>query len=69
MGERLRIAREEEGITRAQLARESGVSDKTLERAEKDGGKVKNTTRYRIVNALNRRGDRLREYDVQELFD
>jgi transcriptional regulator with XRE-family HTH domain len=65
MAGKLREAREKEGLTRAQLARESGVSEKTLQRAEEDGRKVKGTTRYKIINALNRRKDRLRKYDVK----
>src|SRR6476469_3470718 len=67
MGEKLRKAREREGLTLVQLAREAEISEKTLRRAEKNGERVKDTTRYKIINALNRREHRLKEYDTDLL--
>lgn len=63
----LRQAREREGLTRMDLARIAGLAEKTLQRAEA-GEEVSVVTQNRIINALNRRTERLRDYDVADLF-
>ena len=67
MPKRLRQVRESEGLSRPELARAAGLSDKTLQRAE-NGNAVSGVTRHKIVNALNRRTERLQKYDVSDLF-
>jgi transcriptional regulator with XRE-family HTH domain len=63
----LREIREREGISRAALARATGLSEKTLQRAEA-GELVSSVTQHRILNAFNKNSDRLRDYDLAELF-
>ena len=64
---RLREIREKEGLSRAELARLAHLSDKTLLRAE-SGGQISKPSQNAIVNALNRRDERLREYTVGRVF-
>jgi transcriptional regulator with XRE-family HTH domain len=64
---RLREAREREGLSRAALARSAGLNDKTLQRAEA-GDPVSSVTLNRIVKALNRLPDALEKYTIERLF-
>ena len=60
----------EEGIYRANLAREAEISEKTIERVEAGIG-VRLTTLYRILNALNvlRNKNRNRsDYTFKQVF-
>ena len=63
----LRLAREQEGMSRAALARECGMAEKTLKRAE-DGEGVSAVTRHKIVKGFNRLPDRLDSYTHDMLF-
>jgi DNA-binding XRE family transcriptional regulator len=67
MATKLRQAREQEGLSRPELAREAEVADKTLQRAEA-GEKLAPRTRHKILNGFNRRPTRLRTYEMKDLF-
>lgn len=64
----LRELRTVEGIKRSNLARESGLSDKTIMRVE-TGEQSTPVTLHGILNALNSlRRKRGREYSFKEVF-
>ena len=64
----LRRIRESEGVQRAELARLSGVSERTLRRVEA-GILVSAVMQNRIVNALNRLPNRHRDYATDDLYE
>jgi transcriptional regulator with XRE-family HTH domain len=67
MPSKLRQVREREGLSRAELAQLSDLSERTIQRGE-NGANITNLTKNRILNALNRRPERLREYEFDDLF-
>lgn len=67
MASRLRNAREAEGVSRAELARRSGVSERTLQRAEA-GDDLSTVTKHKIIKAFNKLPDGLRVYTISDLF-
>lgn len=65
---KLEQMRTEEGIKRAMLARQAGVSDKTISRVEA-GEPSTPETLYRLLNALNSlRRRRQADYSFKEVF-
>lgn len=68
MSVKLRQVREREGLSRAELGRISGVSERTIQRAEA-GSLTMPTIRYKLLNALKRRSERLQTYALDDLFD
>lgn len=66
----LRDVRESEGISRAALAREARLSDRTLKRIEdeEDGYAPTPVTMNKLCNALNRRDERTRDYKLSDVF-
>jgi DNA-binding XRE family transcriptional regulator len=66
----LRDVREGEGLSRAALAREAHLSDRTLKRIEdeEDGYTPTPVTMNKLCNALNRRQERTRDYKVSDVF-
>lgn len=68
MSNKLRHIREREGLSRAELSRLADVSERTLQRGE-NGQIVTGITKSRILNALNRREGRLKDYEMSDLFD
>jgi transcriptional regulator with XRE-family HTH domain len=68
MSTNLRTVREQEGLSRAALARAAGVSEKTLQRLEL-GKNASTVTKAKVVKALNRLPDRLQTYTSAGLFD
>jgi DNA-binding XRE family transcriptional regulator len=67
MQTKLRQVREREGLSRPALSRLASVSEKTIQRAEA-GDDVMSITKHKLVNALNRREERLQDYEVEEVF-
>jgi transcriptional regulator with XRE-family HTH domain len=70
MSNKLREVREGEGLSRAALAREARLSDRTLKRIE-DGEKGYNptpVTMNKLRNALNRIPMASRKYDLSDIF-
>lgn len=66
----LRQLREEEGLSRASLARAAGLSDRTVKRIEDEDGYLPTTvTKHKIRNGLNRTASSGREYELDDLFD
>ncbi len=67
---RLRDVREREGLSRAALAREARLNERTLKRIEdeEDGYAPTPVTMNKLCNALNRRQDRVREYSLNDIF-
>jgi transcriptional regulator with XRE-family HTH domain len=63
----LQRLRQSEGLSRAQLAREAGVSDRTIKRGE-DGAKLRTETRYRIVRGLNSLSEHEPPYEIDDVF-
>jgi DNA-binding transcriptional regulator YiaG len=66
-GSRIREIREGEGWSRAAHARAAGVSERTIKRAE-DGASVSSPIQHRLLNALNKKPDRLQDYSMADLF-
>lgn len=64
---RVQEVRESEGLSRAALARSAGMADRTLQRME-SGAQVAEATKGKLVKALNRLPDKLRDYTVDYLF-
>ena len=64
---RLRGVREQEGVTRAELARLAGISVRTVQRAE-EGQAISLVTKSRILKALNRVQDRAMDYALDYIF-
>lgn len=65
---RLRKIREAEGLTRSDLARRAQVSERTLQRIENEESEPSPVTMNRIVKALNRTPNKLKEYQVNSVF-
>ena len=63
----LRHIRQSEGLTCAELARASGVADRTVKRAE-DGESVRPETRYKILRGLNSLSKHDPPYELQDVF-
>jgi DNA-binding transcriptional regulator YiaG len=63
----VREVREKEGWSRAAHARAAGVSDRTIKRAE-EGARVSSPIQHRLLNALNKKPDRLQDYVMRDLF-
>ncbi len=51
---RVKEIRVELGLTRVELARLAGLSDKTLDRVERGASSLRETTYRKIFNALNK---------------
>jgi transcriptional regulator with XRE-family HTH domain len=66
----LRKVREGEGLSRAALAREARLSDRTLKRIEdsEKGYEPTPVTMNKLRNALNRLPDVDRTYELEEIF-
>jgi transcriptional regulator with XRE-family HTH domain len=66
----LRDVREGEGLSRAALAREARLNERTLKRIEdeEDGHTPTPATMNKLCNALNRRQERIREYQLSDVF-
>lgn len=70
MPSNLRKVREGEGLSRAALAREARLNERTLKRIEddEDGYTPTRVTMNKLRNALNRIPTCTREYDLADLF-
>lgn len=70
MTSNLRRVREGEGLSRAALAREARLSERTLKRIEdgEQGYEPTPVTMNKLRNALNRRPDAGRKYELIDLF-
>jgi DNA-binding XRE family transcriptional regulator len=66
----LRDVRESEGLSRAALARVAGLNERTLKRIEDedDGYTPTAVTMNKLCNALNRRQERIRDYQLSDVF-
>lgn len=64
---RVREVRESEGLSRAALALQAGLADRTLKRLE-SGAPVAGATKGKVLKALNRLPDRLRNYKAEDVF-
>ncbi|HWX45084.1 MAG TPA: helix-turn-helix transcriptional regulator [Solirubrobacteraceae bacterium] len=66
----LRQLREREGLSRAALAREARLNERTLKRIEdgEDGYSPTRVTMNKLRNALNRNPTRSRDYELADLF-
>lgn len=65
---RLREIREEQGLSRAELSRLSGVSVTTIREIEiyiREGSKA---TKYKLVNGLNSNPKKTRGFTFEEIF-
>ena len=60
--------RTNEGLKITELARLSGVSDKTIRDLEKDKITSTQVTRRKIVNGLNRNPDKSKTWKYEEIF-
>ena len=66
---KLQPIREAEGLNRTQLAILADVSTRTIARIERREGNVTEVMKHKILNALNRRENRLREDSYEDLYD
>lgn len=64
---KLRTIRVDEGLDKAELARLSDVSERTIREIE-NGNQSREETLRRIVNGLNRNPKRKKEYEFEEVF-
>jgi DNA-binding XRE family transcriptional regulator len=63
----LKIIREMEGLTKVTLAILANLSTKTISRIE-EGRHCPPVTQGKIVKALNRVPDKLRDYSLEDIF-
>lgn len=64
----LKKIREEAGLSKAELARLSGVSETTIRHVENSKREVTEKTKHRLVNALNKSNHKPKEYKFEEVF-
>lgn len=65
---RVMEARLQEGMSRADLAKSSDLTEPTIQRVEKGNENVSSLTKNKIVNGFNSRPNRKREYTYEYLF-
>jgi DNA-binding XRE family transcriptional regulator len=65
---RVTQARMAEALSKADLARKSGLSDRTVHRVENGRRTISPTTKSKIVKALNSLPDKQRDYTIEYLF-
>lgn len=65
---RVKEARLQEGMARADLAKCSDLSEPTIQRVERGNENVSPLTKNKIVNGFNSRPNRKREYTYAYLF-
>lgn len=65
---RLKEVRQSEGLTKAELARLTGVSAKTITNIERNSLKSRRETKQKIILGLNRNPNRTGEYAFEDVF-
>lgn len=65
---KVKESRESEAISRAELARVSNLSEKTIKRVEDGTRSFTSVTKNRIVNGLNSLKNSKRAYTIEYLF-
>jgi DNA-binding XRE family transcriptional regulator len=66
---RVKEAREAEAISRAELARRSGVVDKTIKNIEEGITNCMQHTKTKIIKGFNSLENKQRDYTIEYLFN
>ena len=66
---RLRQVRLSEGLKVTELARFSGVSERTIREIEKERASSTEVTKYKIVRGLNENPAKNQSWSYEEVFD
>jgi DNA-binding XRE family transcriptional regulator len=65
---KLEEIRTKEGLSQSELARFANLSPRTISRVENGKRNVAPTTKGRIIKGLNKNPEKLKEYELEEVF-
>lgn len=68
LNNKVQESREDEALSRAQLARFAGVNEKTIRNVEEELRQTVKLTKIKIVNGFNSIPNKKREYSLKYLF-